>query len=165
MLEKCDKEISINLSAIDIEQMRTRNKLLTLLKKYKSMAHRVVFELLEDEDVEDFDTVKMFISKVKSLGVKIAIDDFGAGYSNFERLLDYQPDILKIDGSLVKNIDSSGYSLSVVKSIVTFAKEQNIKTVTEFVENETIFNIINEIGVDYSQGYYFGKPEPLRIDK
>jgi len=160
-LKNTDMHISINLSAIDIERKNTRVKLFELLKENKENAHRIVFELLEDESAKDFKTIKSFVEFVKSLGVKIAIDDFGAGYSNYERLLDYQPDLLKIDGSLIKNIETDDYSKSVVKSIVTFAKEQNIQTIAEYVENENIFNILNSFGVDYSQGYYFGKPEPL----
>jgi len=160
-LHETEMHISINLSALDIERKNTRIKLFELLEEYKENAHRVVFELLEDENVKDFKTIREFIIYVKSLGVQIAIDDFGAGYSNFERLLDYQPDLLKIDGSLVLEIETNSYSKSVVKTIVTFAKEQNIKTIAEYVENENIYNILNEMGVNYSQGYYFGKPEPL----
>ena len=93
----------------------------------------------------------------------IAIDDFGAGYSNFERLLDFEPDILKIDGSIVKNIAKDTYSRNVVETIVTFAKKQKIITIAEFVENEEIFNILYDLGVDYSQGYYFGEPKNILI--
>ena len=161
-LQQCKAvDVSINLSAIDIEQKETRENIFQLLENNKEYTSRVVFELLEDETIRDFELIKEFIRNVKEYGVAIAIDDFGSGYSNFERLLDYQPDILKIDGSLIKNIENSDYSLSLVKSIVAFAKEQNIATVAEFIENENIFKIINEIGVDYSQGYFFGKPEPL----
>jgi len=154
-------DISINISALDIEQRATRENILGFLEQYSEYTHRVVFELLEDEGVKEFDVIKKFIKKVKSYGVKIAIDDFGAGYSNYERLLDYQPDILKIDGCLIRDIETSSYSKSVVKSIVTFAKEQNIQTVAEFIENEEIFKIVKSLGVDLSQGYYFGKPEPI----
>jgi len=161
MLRNCETEISINLSALDVEQTSTRNKVFEILKEHKEYAHRVVFELLEDENVKDIEVVKEFISTIKSYGTQIAIDDFGAGYSNFERLINYQPDILKIDGSLIKNIETNSYSLSIVKSIVTFAKEQNLKTVAEFIENENIFKIIKDLDVDFSQGYYFGKPEAL----
>lgn len=160
-LKKIDKEISINLSALDIENPEINQYILQLLKEHKEEASRLVFELLEDENVKNINTIVSFIKKVKSYGVKIAIDDFGSGYSNFERLLEYQPDILKIDGSLVKNIQTDDYSLSIVKSIVTFAKEQNFKTVAEFVENEEIFAILKELGIDYSQGYYFSAPKPL----
>jgi PAS domain S-box-containing protein len=155
-------DISINLSALDIEQKSTRDKIFELLEQNKQSASRIVFELLEDENVKDFNTIKEFICQVKKLGVKIAIDDFGAGYSNFERLLDYQPDILKIDGSLIKNITTDSFSYNVVETIIEFARKQNISTIAEFVENEEIFNILKELGVDYSQGYFFGKPEPLK---
>jgi len=160
-LKHTDREISINLSAIDIENERTRNTILKLLKDHKDESSRLVFELLEDESVKSFDLIREFIVTIKDFGVQVAIDDFGAGYSNFERLVDFSPDILKIDGSLTKGITTNSYSLSVVKTIVTFAKEQNIKTVAEFVENEEIYNTLLELGVDYSQGYFFGKPQPL----
>jgi PAS domain S-box-containing protein len=161
MLKHCKTDISINLSAIDIEQKTTREKILQLLEESKEESSRIVFELLEDEAIKNFNLIKDFITEVKKYGVQIAIDDFGAGYSNYERLLDYQPDILKIDGCLIRDIETSSYSLSAVKSIVTFAKEQNLQTVAEYIENESIFNIVKDLGIDYSQGYYFGKPEPL----
>jgi len=158
---QCD--ITINLSVVDIENESTRLNIYNLIEQNHANMHRIVFELLEDEETKDFSLIKNFIQHVKSFGAKIAIDDFGSGYSNFERLLDYQPDILKIDGSLIKNIETDSFSLSIVKTIVAFAKEQNIQTVGEYVKNEAIYNILNTIGVDYSQGYYFGKPS--LIDK
>ena len=161
MLNHISTQLSINISSIDIEKEKTRNKIFDLLSEYKNDAHRIVFELLEDEEVKDFKIIKDFIKTVKKMGVQIAIDDFGAGYSNFERLLEFEPDILKIDGSLIKNIAIDTYSRNVVETIVDFAKKQKIETIAEFVENEEIFDILNIIGVDYSQGYYFGKPENL----
>jgi len=163
MLKNCSFDISINLSALDIEQKSTRMKVLELLENNKNITSRVVFELLEDESIKDLEVVKKFITEVKKYGVKIAIDDFGAGYSNYERLLDYQPDILKIDGCLIRDIETNDYSLSVVKSIVTFAKEQKIQTIAEYIENEEIYNIVKNLGVDFSQGYFFGKPELINL--
>jgi len=160
-LKQTDMDITINISILDIEKSSIRDKIYELLEQNKDNLHRIIFELLEDENVKDFDTISSFINEVKKQGVRIAIDDFGAGYSNYERLLHYQPDILKIDGSLIKNIEHDKYSLHVVESIVSFAKKQNLETVAEFVENENIFNILKELGVDYSQGYYFGKPKLL----
>jgi len=161
ILDHISTEISINLSSLDIEKEETRRILYELLEKYEKDTSRVVFELLEDEDVKDFAVIKKFIKKVKKLGVKIAIDDFGAGYSNFERLLEFEPDILKIDGSLVRNIVNDDYSRNVIETIVSFAKKQKIITIAEFVENEEIFRILYDLGVDYSQGYYFGEPENI----
>ncbi len=157
-----DVDISMNLSMSDIEKSLTRHKIFDLLKANSQNNHRVIFELLEDDEKKDFSIIKSFIQDVKKMGVRIAVDDFGVGYSNFERLLDYQPDILKLDGGLIKNIERDTYSLNVVETIISFAKKQNIQTVAEFVESENIFNILKEIGVDYSQGYYFGKPEVLK---
>lgn len=161
ILSTINTKLSINISAADIETEQTRTLIFTLLEQYKDDANRIIFELLEDENVKDFDMIKNFIKEIKSKGVQIAIDDFGAGYSNFERILEFSPDILKIDGSLVKNIENDLFSRNIVETIVLFAKKQNIETIAEYVENESIFNILNEIGVDYSQGYFFGKPEEL----
>ena len=92
-----------------------------------------------------------FIKFIKSY--KITHTDL---YKNID-----QPDILKIDGSLVKNIVTDPYSLNVLETIITFAKKEKLQVIAEFVENEEIFNIINALGIDFSQGYYFAKPEPL----
>jgi len=161
VLNTVETSISMNISAIDIEKESICNEIYLLLEEYKESAHRVVFELLEDEDVKNFQQIKDFINRVKSYGVKIAIDDFGSGYSNYERLLDYQPDIIKIDGSLIKNISTSEFSVSVVNSIVSFAKAQRMEVVAEYVENEEIYLTLMNLGVDYFQGYYFGRPEVL----
>ncbi len=161
MLKKTNKDISINLSFLDIKNDLIKRKIFNLLKEYKELSSRIIFEILEDEEIENFDLMVEFINEVKKYGVKIAIDDFGSGYSNYIRLLDYQPDILKIDGSLIKNIDKDEFSKSIVKSIVTFAKEQNLKTVAEFVENREIADFIKNMGIDYSQGYYYVKPKSM----
>ncbi len=156
------KDITINLSAYDIEKEHTRNEIYSYLDRFHNDAHRLVFELLESEEVVDFNIIKDFIKYVKSYEVKIAIDDFGSGYSNMKRLIKYDPDIIKIDGSLVKDLEFDKKSLSIIKGFLSFAKEQNIQTVAEFVENENIYLILRDLGVDYSQGYYFGKPERLK---
>ncbi|RXJ68925.1 hypothetical protein CRV08_05680 [Halarcobacter ebronensis] len=161
ILDHIKDNISINLSVLDIENQIIRDTLYKLISK-REYKGRVTFELLEDENIKDFRLVKDFIRSVKSIGdVKIAIDDFGSGYSNFERLLEYSPDILKIDGSLIKNIETDNFSRNLVETIVTFAKKQGLETIAEYVENEKIYNILTELGVDYSQGFYFGKPIKL----
>ncbi len=161
ILETKDINISINISLKDLQSSRIRNTILSLLNRYRPYAGQITFELLEDEDLANFQTILSFINRIKEMGVKIAIDDFGSGYANYERLQNYKPDILKIDGSLIKNIDQNRYSLSIVKNIVSFAKDQGIQTTAEFVENETIYKIVKDLGIDYSQGYYFSKPHPL----
>ena len=151
-------DISINISITDIEDKHINKLILDFCKNNPKKAKRVVFELLEDESFKDFSAVKEFIKTVKSYGALIAIDDFGSGYSNFERLLDFQPDILKIDGSLIKNIDKNQFSRDIVETMQDFATKIGVKTVAEFVSSETIFNIVNEIGIDYTQGYFIDEP-------
>ncbi len=161
-LKLTTKDISINLSAYDIEKEHTRYEIYDYLERFKDDIHRITFELLESEEVVDFEVIKDFIRHVKSYGVKIAIDDFGSGYSNMKRVIKYEPDIIKIDGTLVKDLESDKRSLSILKGVLSFAKEQGIQTVAEFVENENIYLILKELGVDYSQGYFFGKPRSLK---
>jgi len=159
-LKTIKEDVSINLSFLDIEDEETREYLYSYIDKCQE-CHRIVIELLEDETAKEFKVIQEFIARVKIKGVKIAIDDFGAGYSNFERLLDFQPDILKIDGSLIKNIQTDNYSRNIVETIQAFAKKEGIQTVAEFVSNKEIFDIVNEIGIDYTQGYYISEPKPL----
>jgi diguanylate cyclase (GGDEF)-like protein len=151
-------EFSINLSLQDIDNYKVINVLMEYLEKYKC-GSRVVLEIVESEGIENFDELQVFIKQVKKYGCKIAIDDFGTGYSNFSYLAQLNVDYIKIDGSLVKDIDKDESQLTIVESILHFAKKMNIKTIAEFVENENIYNKLNELGVDFSQGYLFSTPQ------
>jgi diguanylate cyclase (GGDEF)-like protein len=150
-------EFSINVSYEDIEDKNFINFIKYKLQKYK-VASRVVWEILEDEGVKSYDVLFEFIKEVKALGCKVAIDDFGSGYSNFEHLLKMDVDYLKIDASLIKHVATDENSYKVVKTIIDFAKNLHLKTIAEYVENEEIFNITKNLGADYSQGYYFSAP-------
>ena len=152
-----DKEFSINLTIEDITSKSLSNFILEQLKKYNN-AHKVVFELVESEGINNFDEVNSFIDKVKDLGCRIAIDDFGTGYSNFEYLIKLNVSYIKIDGSMIKDILVNKNSEEIVKTIVDFAKRQGFKTIAEFVSNEDIFNKMKELDIDYSQGYYIDEP-------
>lgn len=160
-LERTDVNIGINFSALDIEKEETQAKFIALLNLHCDKAHRVILELTEEENIENFVMIKAFLHRIKGYGVQIAIDDFGVGYSNFERVLDYEPDILKIDGKLIRNLQHDNLAYSIVESIVHFAQKEHLKTVAEYVESEDIYRLLCEMGVDYSQGYFFGKPDAL----
>jgi len=140
-----------------MEDKKTENELFNILERYKTEAHRITIEITEEEKVKNEKKIQEFVAKLKRYGVKIAIDDFGKGESNFSRIQAYQPDYIKIDGSLIKNIEHDTFSKDLVETIVFFATKQNIKTIAEFVENENIYNILTDLGVDYSQGHYFAK--------
>ena len=157
---KTQKNITINLSFKDILNYEFIDYLDNVLEKLKfEDRNRLVFEILESENLSDYDFLEEFVLKYKKLGVKIAIDDFGSGYSNFIRIIRLKPDYLKIDGSLIKNIDKDNNSYEIVKSIIAFSKTLNIRTIAEYVHSEEIFNLLLELDVDEFQGYYFGKPD------
>ena len=155
--EDSEYEFNVNLSIEDIMNSSVYNFILEKLKTSKA-SKRVTFELLESEAVEDFKKVDRFINEVKRYGAKIAIDDFGSGYSNFFYLVKMKTDYIKIDGSLIKNIDVDKQSLIVVETIVQFAKRLGVKTVAEYVHSSIIMDKVKELGIDYSQGFYIDEP-------
>lgn len=158
MFKDKDVEFSINLSINDIIEPEISEYIIMMLKRY-GIGSKIVFEIVESEYIEKFEDVMSFITKVKKYNCKIAIDDFGTGYSNFEYLIKLKADYLKIDGSLIKDIDKDDNAYLVVSTIIEFSKKLGMKTVAEFVESEEIFKIVQELGVDYSQGYYFKQPQ------
>lgn len=155
-----DKEFdfSVNITIEDILDPTINKFIIDALKTYK-IGPKVSFEIVETESIAKFDIIEKFINDVKSFGAKISIDDFGTGYSNFEYLMRLQADYIKIDGSIIKNIVHDKKSALITSIIVSFAKEMNIKTIGEFVENEDIEKKLKELGVDNSQGYFISKPK------
>ena len=154
------EEFSINLSDSDIRNPYTVSEIIKTITE-TGTASRVVFEILESEGIESYDEVTQFITQVKALGAKIAIDDFGTGYSNFENILKLNVDYIKIDGSLIREITGNPRHHIIVETIVDFAQKIGAKTIAEFVSDKDIYNTLKEIGVDYSQGYFTGKPASL----
>ncbi len=152
-------EVSINLSIEDIMSAEIYTFIITNLKKY-GIGDRVTFELLESEAIIDYKKVLRFITEVKRFGAKIAVDDFGSGYSNFAYLTRIKVDYIKIDGSLIKSIDINENSRLITETIVSFAKQMKIKTIAEYVHSSTVQSVVQELGIDYSQGYYIDEPLP-----
>lgn len=148
---------SINLSFNDLLNEKVIAALKHNIEVYGT-AQQFTVEVLESENVEDYRVIDKFIKEFKRYGVEIAIDDFGSGFSNFTHLFELEPDILKIDGTLIKNIDTDEKSYEFVKSIVQLAKALQIKTLAEFVSSKEIFEITYDLGIDYFQGYYFSPP-------
>lgn len=150
---------SINLSLDDILNQETQNLIYNHLKE-SDVGNRLIFEILESEGIENFDEVSNFIAHVKRYGCKIAIDDFGSGYSNFAYLMRLNIDFIKIDGSLIKNLDIDLSAQDIVRTIVEFANRLNIRTIAEFVSTASIYDECKELRIDYIQGYYLSEPQP-----
>jgi EAL domain-containing protein (putative c-di-GMP-specific phosphodiesterase class I)/PleD family two-component response regulator len=156
-MKDLDVDFSLNLSFEDISNYALINSLKSMINRYQ-VGNRLIFEIVESEDIDNYEAVQEFVKEVKCLGVRIAIDDFGSGFSNYKRIFDIAPSFLKIDGSLIKNIDTDKNSYELVKSIVSLTKALDIKTIGEYVYSKEIFDICYELGIEEFQGYYFSEP-------
>ena len=154
-----DKEVdfSVNLSFEDFADPSRVTFLHEQLEIY-NVANRVVFEILESEVVSDYRLVIDILKDFRAKGVRIAIDDFGSGYSNFEHILKLEPDYIKIDASLIKHILEDERTATLVKAIAEFSKELGMKVIAEYVENEDVFEVLNTFDIDEYQGYCFSVP-------
>lgn len=154
-IKKYEIDVSINLDYNDILNPTIKNLIINNIKDTKIGSHLTI-EILESKKINNFYLVNDFINDLKKYNVQIAIDDFGSGFSNYEHILNINTDFIKLDGSLIKKIDEDIY-YNLVKSIVLFCKEQNIKVVAEFVSDLKILRYVKSLEIDYSQGYYIGK--------
>jgi len=157
-MDKTDFEYSLNLSFEDISNKQTTGYILNMLKMNPEKGPRLCFEILETENIDDFEMVNEFLDSIRSFGAKIAIDDFGNGYSNFSYVTALQVDYLKMDASLIKNLDVDKSSYVIAETIVNFCHKLGIKTIAEYVHSREVYNIVKELKIDYSQGFYLGKP-------
>ena len=156
--------VAVNLSVLDVENSTTREHILTSLREYPQLARRITLELVEQEGLQQYERVKEFVKESKSLGARIALDDFGSGYSNFARILDLDVDYVKIDGSIIRRVCDQATMLHLVEGIQSFVSPNNIELIAEFVENGEILSRLLELGVEYGQGYHFGPPSPRPED-
>ncbi|MDY0124349.1 bifunctional diguanylate cyclase/phosphodiesterase, partial [Sulfurimonas sp.] len=149
----------INLSPKSLVVGNYADSVTKLISKYNISKERIVFEITERETVTNFSILEKFVINLKMAGYKFAIDDFGSGFSSFHYIKKFPIDYLKIDGEFILNINSDKKDRAFVNSILTLAKELNVKTIAEFVESEEIEATLKEMGVDYMQGFYIGKPK------
>ena len=150
-------KVSVNISSEDLASAESRKWLLSVIDD-EDVAKNICFEIVETEAFSDLMILKNFYSDIKERGAELAIDDFGSGYSNYEYISIIKPDYLKVDGSLISKILESEDVETLVKYIVKFAQDLKIKTVAEFVSSEEIYKKVIELGFDYGQGFYLGKP-------
>lgn len=151
-------EFSLNISIEDILNPSTMEYLLHNLALFPQ-PQRVVFEILESDKIGNYAELKKFIDLVKKYKCKIAIDDFGSGYSNFSHVLELNIDYLKIDASLVKHITTDAHSRIITQTIINFASDIHLKTIAEYVETQEALELLEAMGADYAQGYFIGKPQ------
>ena len=161
---KCMKDndftFSINITEDDLTKDYLYRYLEKKSKQYEIDPSRVTLEILEGVSSNSKSNSVTQLIELRKAGYVIAIDDFGAEYSNFERILDLDVGLLKIDAKYIKDIDFNKKSYEVVKAISFFAKNANIPTVAEFVHSKDVQKIVKKLGIDFSQGFYFSEPAP-----
>jgi len=154
-----DHIVSLNFTVEDIRNHSTVEFFKQQIQAL-DVAGRVVIELTESEGIENYSEVSEFINDIKTFGCRISIDDFGTGYSNFNHLIHLNVDYLKIDGSIIKNINDDQNAELITRTLVDFAQRLGMETIAEFVDSQEVLDKVTEIGVDYSQGFFLGKPAP-----
>ena len=152
---------TINLSGASINNQEFGNFLRQQFDLYRVPPHTICFEITETVAITNLENANLLISQLKDLGCSIALDDFGSGMSSFNYLKKLPIDYLKIDGSFITNIDSDEVDYATVECFKHISQIMNIKTIAEFVENQTILQNLQKIGINYAQGYGIEKPKPL----
>lgn len=157
IMSKEDIDFSINLSFEDLaDPMRVKFLHNEIVKH--GVGKRLIMEILESEVVSDYKMVSAILDAFRERGVRVAIDDFGSGFSNFEHILNLNPDYIKIDASLIKEILNNQNSFTLVKAISEFSKELGMKVIAEYVSTKEIFEALKELSIDEYQGFYFSVP-------
>ena len=156
-----DKSVSVNISVRDLKN----SDLISYIYDFLSTAkhpENFVFEILENEDIEDYDELIAFVDKIHTLGAQISVDDFGSGFSNLLHIANIHSDYLKIDGSIVKRCCDDQESRNLIALVANWKElcSKKFGIIAEFVENEDIQKVILNFNIDYSQGFLFSTPEP-----
>ena len=157
-VEKTGLKFSVNIGDTEFENEDILDFITSNIQKRNIDPTLLSIEILEYTSISSEESIKKKINEIHELGVGIAVDDFGINCSNFGQIENLPIDTIKIDGSFIKNLPTCENSHIIVKSIQTFAKEKNIKLVAEFICDEKVLKIVNELGIEYGQGYHLGKP-------
>lgn len=157
--EQPDLTIGLNISAPTLQGKTLYKDLLNLNQKYQVPPQNVVIELTETAYIDDFYNVKANLEALNEEGFRIALDDFGVGFSSFNYLRELPLTYVKLDGSYVNGIAKSTENQAFIKSVVIMAKEFEMQTIAEYVETVEDLRAITDLGVDYAQGYLLGKPK------
>ena len=152
-------KLAINLSGAVIDNKLLLPLLKRIIKQYDVRPESLIFELTETAAVSNIKQAQLFMTEIKKLGCYFSLDDFGVGFSSFNYLRELPVDSIKIDGVFIKNLDKNEQDQLFVKALVDVARGLGKKTIAEYVENKEILAKLDEIGVDYAQGFYIGRPD------
>lgn len=153
--------LAINISPFSVSNSYFHQQVKTLLEHYDIEPWQIIFELTENHSLTNPEQARKTLAQLQDLGCRVAIDDFGTGYASYARLKTMNADLLKIDGSFIRNLVTSSLDYQAVASICLLARMKNMQVVAEYVETPEIRQAVVSLGIDYMQGYDIGKPAPL----
>lgn len=156
-----DIKISMNLSATSLADETLLKFIEDNIGENNIDFSRIGFEITETAAITDLELTRRWIGRLKIKGCRFALDDFGSGFNSFVYLKHLPVDQLKLDGSFIRTLDQEPAQRAFVEAMHQLAQALGVKTIAEFVENEFVYQALQEIGVDYGQGFYLGKPEPV----
>ena len=151
--------VCMNLSGASLNDEYFVEDAFAMLSKNLRAASRLCIEITESVALHDLHNTRRFIERVRGYGVKVALDDFGAGYTSFSYLRELPADILKIDGSFIVDMNKHPANIAIVEAIVSLANNLGMKTIAEWAEDNATVQTLAEIGVDYVQGYVVARPQ------
>jgi diguanylate cyclase (GGDEF)-like protein/PAS domain S-box-containing protein len=154
-------QLCLNLSGNSLNEPKFLQFFLDTLERSVLPPTALTLEITETSLINNLSTAGAIIEKLRSVGCKIALDDFGIGLSSFSYLRNFKVDFIKIDGSFVRHITQRTVDLAIVKAINNIAHEIHSQTVAESVEDESIMAMVRELGIDFAQGYWLGMPQPI----
>ncbi len=160
--EDSDVCLAFNVSNLTTDDDRWLNTMKRLVEGRPEIAHRMIVEITETAIHRDLAKTAYFVASIQAMGAQVALDDFGSGYTSFRQLKSLSVDMVKIDGAYVRDLVDNPDNRFFVKTLLEFAQGFSLKTVAEFVENGEVAKMLMELGVEYMQGYYFGRPENRR---
>ncbi len=155
------ERLNINIAGQSLENHDFNNRLLELLAENSELNHKLCFEITETTAITHMSSSISFLNSIKNHGCQLALDDFGSGFASFSWLKRLPVDFVKIDGTFVLDVLSDKVDAAMVRALHQVSQEMNIKSIAEFVENQAITDWLQDIGIDYAQGYHFHKPTPI----
>jgi EAL domain-containing protein (putative c-di-GMP-specific phosphodiesterase class I) len=160
-LEAC----AINLSGASIDDESLAERIVELLQAYQVEPGRVCFEITETLAIRNMAQTVRFIERLRNVGCRIALDDFGAGMSSFGYLKNLPVDMIKIDGSFIRDMATDPMSLAIVRAVADIGHQRGLEVIAEWVSDAITVAALREIGVDYAQGFALHMPEPVAFQR
>ncbi|MDH5592653.1 MAG: EAL domain-containing protein, partial [Gammaproteobacteria bacterium] len=163
--KKLTGQYNINLSGVSIGSPHFNQKLIELIRDNAELGPYLCFEITETSAIANISNAQWLMQELRTFNCQFALDDFGSGLSSFSYLKQLPIDYLKVDGVFVKDCLTDPVNLAMLQSFHDISKVMGIKTVAEYVETEAIYKKLQQLGIDYAQGYWVGEPTLWEMDK